>query len=52
MKKGDVGAIIFLVVFACAVVFFPWTVTITGKVQLGELSHGFDNFGRFTAHFP
>lgn len=52
MKKGDVGAIIFLVVFACAVVFFPWTVSITGKVQLGELSHGFDNFGKFTAHFP
>ena len=52
MKKGDVGAIIFLVVFACAVVFFPWTVTITGKVQLGELSKGFDNFGKFTAHFP
>jgi len=52
MKKGDVGAIIFLVVFACAVVFFPWTVSLTGKVQLGELSKGFDNFGKFTAHFP
>ena len=52
MKKGDVGAILFLVAFACAVVFFPWTVTFTGKVELGKLSQGFDNFGKFTAHFP
>ena len=52
MKKGDVGAIVFLVVFVCAVVFFPWTVTFTGKVELGKLSQGFDNFGKFTAHFP
>ncbi|MBR4665053.1 MAG: hypothetical protein IKO93_14370 [Lentisphaeria bacterium] len=52
MKKGDVGAIVFLVVFACAVVFFPWTVTLTGKVELGKLTQGFDNFGKFTAHFP
>lgn len=52
MKKGDVGAIIFLVAFVCAVVFFPWTVTLTGKVELGKLTQGFDNFGKFTAHFP
>ena len=52
MKKGDVGAIVFLVVFACAVVFFPWTVTFTGKVELGKLAEGFDNFGKFTARFP
>ena len=52
MKKGDVGAIVFLVVFACAVVFFPWTVSFTGEVQLGKLTQGFDNFGKFTAHFP
>ena len=52
MKKGDVGAILFLVVFACAVVFFPWTVSFTGKVELGKLTEGFDNFGKFTAHYP
>ena len=52
MKKGDVGAILFLVAFACAVVFFPWTVSLTGKVQLGNLAEGFDNFGKFTARFP
>ena len=52
MKKGDVGAIIFLVAFACAVVFFPWTVSFTGEVHLGKLTQGFDNFGKFTAHFP
>jgi len=52
MKKGDVGAVIFLVAFACAVVFFPWTVSLTGKVELGKLAEGFDNFGKFTKHFP
>ena len=52
MKKGDVGAILFLIAFACAVVFFPWTVTITGKVELGKLTEGFKNFGVFTEHYP
>ena len=52
MKKGDVGAVIFLVAFVCAVVFFPWTVSFSGEVHLGKLSEGFDNFGKFTAHFP
>ncbi len=52
MKKGDAGAIIFLVVFACAVVFFPWTVTFTGKVELGKLTEGLQNFGKFTSNYP
>ncbi|MBO4631725.1 MAG: Mpv17/PMP22 family protein [Lentisphaeria bacterium] len=52
MKKGDVGAIVFLVVFVCAVVFFPWTVSFSGEVHLGKLTEGLQNFGKFTSHFP
>ena len=34
------------------VVFFPWTVSITGKIEWGGLSHGLQNFGNFTAAYP
>ena len=54
MKKGDVGAVLFLIAFACAVVFFPWTVgTLTGKIELNlSWTEGFKNFGKFTEHYP
>lgn len=52
MKKGDYFAIVFIAVFVCMVVFFPWTISYSGKVQLGDLSQGLDNFGKFTAAYP
>ena len=52
MKMSDIAAIAFVAVYACAVFFFPWTVTPEGKVALGTLSDGLNNFGRFTAAHP
>lgn len=52
MKKGDYFAIVFLAAFVCMVIFFPWTISITGKVQTGKLAEGLENFGKFTAAYP
>lgn len=53
MKPGDIGAVIFLALYAGAVFFFPWTVEPgTGKVVCGGLEHGLANFGKFTAAYP
>ena len=60
MKKGDIGAIVFLVIYAGLVLFFPWTVTTRfsfekiaeQQIVLGNLSEGLKNFGTFTASFP
>jgi len=52
MKKSDFAAVLFLTVYVCLVLFFPWTIQpITGEIVRGNLGDGLLNFGKFTAAY-
>ena len=52
MKISDFIAVGFILLYACAVFFFPLNISPDGSLVWGSLSDGFSNFGHVTKAHP